>query len=318
MNNRKHQSLIIILISLLTSVNIIAQTNTKIKWIKAVDSASFSPRSMHQVVVFKNKLYLIEGKDGTGNKNDVWNSEDGIHWSLVKDHLNIPIDYMSAVVVFNDKLWMNANKDIWNSSDGITWNKITTVSQLPRFGKSMVVFDNKIWLIAGWENDFKTDIWSSSDGLNWNKVQTTSCFSKRADQSVVVYNNKLWVIAGQSGPNKNDIWCTNDGIEWTFIANAPFAPRHSFQTVVYEDKIWVVSGFASDSAMQPIWFSDVWVSSDGKIWEEINSSAPFGGRHEHQTVVFNNRVWLIGGLMGKPSEAYENDIWYTESGILFK
>jgi hypothetical protein len=62
------------------------------------------------------------------------------------------------------------------------------------------------------------------------------------------------------------------------------------------------------------------------LWEEITSSAPWAPRDSGETFVFQNKIWLIGGLNGnnhvKENHLVEywntphfNDTWNTEDGI---
>ena len=40
----------------------------------------FSARGAAEVIEFKDKLWLIGGVNQGGVKNDVWSSEDSLHW----------------------------------------------------------------------------------------------------------------------------------------------------------------------------------------------------------------------------------------------
>ncbi len=45
----------------------------------------------------------------------------------------------------------------------------------------------------------------------------------------------------------------------------------------------------------------------GKLWKEITTAAPWNGRNGHQSVVFDNKIWVIGG-------GYKNDVWSSPDG----
>ena len=47
-------------------------------------------------------------------------------------------------------------------------------------------------------------------------------------------------------------------------------------------------------------------------WQEATSAAEFSGRFGHQLVVFDNKIWLIGG---HDSTGLKNDIWYSSDGL---
>lgn len=61
-------------------------------------------------------------------------------------------------------------------------------------------------------------------------------------------------------------------------------------------------------------------------WKELTASAPWSPRDSHETFVFQNKIWLIGGLNGNGlvdknhfiaywTAPHFNDIWNTEDGI---
>jgi dihydrofolate reductase len=308
--------------------NLQAQIDNNTGWKKAVDSAAFSPRAKHLLVLFKDKLWLIGGHDSNHNFNDVWYSDDGINWILAANKTGFEIKYGTKVFVFNEKLWLIIDNNIWNSPDGIQWEKVSTVASL--CAGEITVFDNKIWITGGAEviNPYladgklnparkviwKNDIWVSSDGIDWTKVKSQKSFSERCDHSLLVFKNKMWIVAGQSGPNKNDIWCSDDGINWEFICYSPFTARHVTQVVSFDNKLWVIGGFAMNNSGYPILLSDIWNSEDGRNWEQITNNAPFSTRQEHQVIIFKNKIWLIGGYSGTfNNRIYKNDIWYNDA-----
>jgi leucine-zipper-like transcriptional regulator 1 len=81
--------------------------------------------------------------------------------------------------------------------------------------------------------------------------------------------------------------------------------------LVYNNRMWILSGgtdCTQDGGVHP----DVWSSSDGANWTCANSSAPFGVRWESGSVVFQNKMWLIGGLS---TGGFKNDVWNSTDGI---
>jgi len=86
-------------------------------WELVCDSAPWHPRQYHDVAVFDNKLWVMEGyhKNG-GNRNDVWYSEDGKNWTEVSDTPWQP-RHAASVFVYDNGLWMvagnNMTPDVW-------------------------------------------------------------------------------------------------------------------------------------------------------------------------------------------------------------
>lgn len=62
--------------------------------------------------------------------------------------------------------------------------------------------------------------------------------------------------------------------------------------------------------------NDVWSSTDGITWTQETAAAGFSGRRKHQLVVFDNKLWLIGG-MGFPGfgGGPQNDVWSSADGV---
>ncbi len=54
--------------------------------------------------------------------------------------------------------------------------------------------------------------------------------------------------------------------------------------------------------------NDVWYSEDGVQWTQATASAAWTKRYKHTSVVFKNKMWVIGGN-------YLNDVWYSSDGI---
>src|SRR3989344_5435856 len=110
---------------------------------------------------------------------------------------------------------------------------------------------------------------------------------------------------------------------WEQVASeAHWGPRDAHAAVVYKDKLWLMGGINGDAAVKhqglvEYWKaphkSDVWVSDDGDNWRLVTDKAPGGGRRSIQVVVFQDRLWLMGGW--GPEVGYRNDIWSSEDGV---
>ncbi|MDF1763199.1 MAG: hypothetical protein P1U57_07310, partial [Oleibacter sp.] len=273
--------------------------------IDASNTADFSARLSHQTVSFpdpndnnKLKLWIVGGTSGAVASNDVRSSSDGVRWKLITDNAAFSARFDHQVVVFPDP--NDENK-------------------------------NKLWLIGGnTAEGFKNDIWSSTDGITWTEVNASSEFPVRSGHQVVVFPDpdtgaeKLWLIGGgnDSVPYLNDVWSSFDGITWTEVnASADFPARTFHQVVAFTDandgnnlKLWLLGGTNGSS------LNDVWKSSNGSIWEPVQSNTIFSERFAHQVVVYPNpdtgldNLWLIGG---DTSNGLINDVWSTADGALW-
>ncbi len=279
-------------------------------WKRVASSAGWSARGDHTSVVFNNKIWVIGGYDGR-RRNDVWSSSDGKTWTKETASAGWSARNGHASVVFNNKIWViggydgdllsNRKNDVWSSSDGKTWTKETaSAGWSTREYHTSVVFNNKIWVIGGYDPSRKNDVWSSSDGKTWTKETSSAGWSARNGHASVVFSNKIWVIGGFDGGRKNDVWSSSDGKAWTKeTSSAGWSARTAHTSVAFNNKIWVMGGVDDDDK------NDVWSSSDGKTWTKETSSAGWSARGDHTSVAFNNKIWVMGGLGG----GRKNDVW---------
>ena len=134
-------------------------------------------RGNPQVVVFKEKLWLIGGQ----GSSDIWNSPDGKVWTKVADESPWQDRYDYGAIAFDNLLWVfagrernprNAYNDVWFSPDGQHWIRQTNEAPWTRrSGNFSVVFDSKLFLYGGKHtghpDGFSGDIWTMQrDGQN--------------------------------------------------------------------------------------------------------------------------------------------------------
>ncbi len=87
-----------------------------VHWEQHVEHAPWTPRQYHEVAVFDDRMWVLEGYDGKGNRKDVWHSADGVTWQELPDTPWTP-RHAASVFVFDNALWMvagnNFEKDVW-------------------------------------------------------------------------------------------------------------------------------------------------------------------------------------------------------------
>lgn len=245
-------------------------------------------------------------------------------------------------IVFNNKLWLTGGTDfsvpltgnatfrneVYYSSDGINWRFATTQKNpwQERQGHGLGVFNNKMWILGGTVFKENTqpgvsinDIWASENGADWELISGNAPWAKRSFAKCVVFKNKLWLIGGypyytNDNGYFNDIWSTSDGENWTLETdNAPW-PANFNKIIVYDNKLWSVNEV---KAWEGITANEVWNSDDGRNWEQITDSIPFAPLlHGFETVVFDNKIWILGGSY-KGDDGYThptNSSWYSTNG----
>lgn len=180
-------------------------------WELIATNSNFPKRVFYKTVVFENKIWLAGGYDGQKHYNDLWNSEDGIHWQKAVEAAPWDKRNPAAFFVFRKHLWLigggvldqNAKQDVWRSKDGLNWELVTSRMHPEDFwGYSTVVYDDKIWLLGCNRNgNFTSEIMYSEDGKNWN--ETKAPWSPRGGVMACVSDNKILLTGGKYSKTEN-------------------------------------------------------------------------------------------------------------------
>ncbi|MEX0643425.1 MAG: hypothetical protein WD468_12025 [Pirellulales bacterium] len=193
------------------------------------------------------------------------------------------------------------------------------------------VFNNKMWIMGGWYDSFTTnelrDVWSSSDGVNWTQATAQAEWTHPQHPVSLVFDNKMWMIGGFQGgrlptaSQTSEVWSSADGATWTKATTAPWSARFGSGGAVFNDKMWIFGGtrFATPGGTaSAIAFHDVWSSTNGATWVKEVHEAPWSARGYEQVLVYNNKLWLLGGGNYRtPTATFEtnNDVWSSEDGV---
>lgn len=317
-----------------------------VNWTLETDGAAWSPRSEHASVVYNSRMWVIGGKTPTA-VNDVWSSTDGVNWSQETAAAAWSERHEHCVEVFNGEMWLlggsapgyglNGLKDVWTSTDGINWTQQADADWPERQQHFSVVHNGKLYIMGGVSGFlFKTDVWSH-DGNAWtleNSVAWTGTFAPRASSTAVSYNGSIYVIGGQSGHGSlaphhthGEAWSTTDGITWNAISTNSFLERGMHTAAVFNGRMWIFGGlsrqwnggiFGQGAPGEEV--NDVWSSTDGINWIEETKNGGYDewdARSGHTSLVFNNKLWLLGGAT-RDISAWEytlDCIWSTPDGM---
>jgi hypothetical protein len=261
-------------------------TISKYEWVNESNNSQFYPRDGAGAVVLNDEMFLIGG----------WNPT-----------------YFP----------LNTTNEIWKSSDGKNWELLTIAPFEPRHCFGSAVFNGKIWVLGGDQNQchFQPDVWSSEDGINWIQETDFAPWGERAVHMYSVFDDKLWVMGGQKttycGNNieayYNDVWNSVDGINWNLVTDsAQWQPRGQIEgNCVFNNQMWILGG----GTIWKDYFSDVWNSSDGENWTLIKEFSPWKKRQYHSIAVYDSAMWILGGHDGKGDL---NDVWFTPNGTDWK
>ncbi|MDI6840857.1 MAG: T9SS type A sorting domain-containing protein [bacterium] len=249
-----------------------------IRWYNATSAAGWSARSGHTSVVYDGKMWVIGGSEGWAKqmKNDVWWSMDGVTWIEATPSAEWSQRAHHASVVYNGKMWVMGGTDLNNP---------------PQYNRN--------------------DVWWSTDGVAWFQATANADWTGGDLFSATVFDGKMWILGGNdNGTVLYDVWYSTNGVNWTRAADFGGFVRNSNPLVEYDSKMWVLGGRGFlFSPPQFEYYNDVWYSPDGVSWTRDTQSAPWRKRWGHTSVMYNNRMWVLGG----DSVFCFNDVWYSDA-----
>jgi hypothetical protein len=170
------------------------------------------------------------------------------------------------------------------------WEQVTDAAAWPPCdGAGVLVFEDRMWLLGGWNPTIypmkcHNEVWNSRDGVLWNLVKP------------------------------------NTFLDTTFDTTQDWEGRHTAGYAVFNHKMWIVGG----DPLQGHYQFDVWNSADGEMWANVNQGhpVPWGPRALHYTLVFQEKIWVIGGQttpqFAPAKEVLYRDLWNTTDGIHWK
>lgn len=77
---------------------------------------------------------------------------------------------------------------------------------------------------------------------------------------------------------------------------------------MFKSNVWLMGGLTTSRRS-----NDVWYSRDGTVWSEATSSAEWPARQGHTSVVFDGRLWVIGGRNN--NNVRLSDVWHSTDGV---
>lgn len=250
-------------------------------------------------VVFQNRMYVI---GGASSPNAVWSSGDGIVWLTEAEGVfSGQGRYRSSALAFNGRMYLlggseavddfttgvSAGESVWSSVDGRNWiNAAPACVDCPSIGAAFVL-QGRMWFVAP-----GGVVYSSVDGTNWSVTNTS--ISVRPDFALV-FNGQAYVF-----DSDGSVWTTGDGTAWTRHAFqiGPVARWGSYRSgAVFDQRMWLFQ----DTAPSPGRVAGALYSYDGNRWEIVNvGCCRRVQRHANTVEVFQNHIWLLGGVINFP------------------
>lgn len=207
----------------------------------------------------------------------------------------------------------NYLNDVWASQEGVKYTELTTgtgsFSKRSNFG--MVVHDNRIFVIGGYNGSGMQDVWSSPDGNTWTQISASARFGARHDFMVYSYNGYIWVMGGYGTAFGvlRDCWNSRDGVNWNLVGSNNNLCRGGAAYCVYDNKMWFATGYGGvNSAL----LRDCWYTVDGSNFVQTESKLP-AVMYASMTK-FDSKMVLIGGDTTSRQSTASKNLWYSHNG----
>lgn len=303
------------------------------------------PREYASFTVYNNKLWYIGGSRvqvaipgppptfTRTAQNDVWSSNDGVAWTNVLAPGVAPFAarQQHAGFVLGNKLWVFGGQrlnggppgpppnDAWTTTDGMTWTKAAlNTFMVNSWLQGLVQETNRVTFIGGILRAYSNKAWTTTDGDNWTELRPFE-FAPNLLSRGAEFNGAMWVIGGNRADvfDTNEIWRSTDGLTWSKVnpVGQIFDPLDSHRLLVFNNRLWVLGGwdfFITDGGTETF-RNEVWSSADGVSWtKHTPNGTMWSPRAGHDAVVFNGKMWVIGGT---DSATRYNDVWSSVDGV---
>jgi len=126
--------------------------------------------------------------------------------------------------------------------------------------------------------------------------------------------------------SQHDIGSGYDGVlDFTLMsAGKSIKPRSGHASAIFDGALWVFGGYDPNvRGDQSPYLADVWRSEDGRTWTNVTDDAPWKGRRGHQVLVFNGKLYLVGGYRVQMKDGVAcggavNDVWRSADGVTWE
>ncbi|XP_002059045.3 leucine-zipper-like transcriptional regulator 1 homolog [Drosophila virilis] len=303
------------------------------QWTRMLECAEFvgAKRSKHTVVAYKDAMFVFGGDNGKNMLNDLirfgvkdksWGRACATGTPPAPRYHHSAVVAGSSMFIFGGYTGdIHSNSNLTNKNDlfeykflsamWVEW-KFSGRQPVPRSAHGAAVYDNKMWIYAGYDGNARlNDMWTlnlTGENHQWEEVEQqgdrppTCC-----NFPVAVARDAMYVFSGQSG-----LQITNSLFEfhfktrtWRRISNEPVlrgatsAPpsRRYGHTMVHHDRFLYVFGGSADSTLpNDLHCYDL----DSQVWSVIhpeqNSDVP-SGRVFHASAVIGDAMYIFGGTV---------------------
>ena len=305
-------------------------------------------RSNHTSVVYNGFLYVIGGLSSGGNLTSVQYAHvnaDGTvgSWSAAS---SLPatrlghssVQYNGYIYVIAGQVSGIVSTSVYYSAiaaDGSlgTWTATTSISIAARTGAAAGVYGGYLYIGSGYDAasaDFTDMAFAglNSDGTvgEW-RVSAQSIGTARDSCGSLAYNGYFYCVGGETAAasvlTSGSYFNLENGIiNSTFVSSTPTSipnTRFLFSSVAYNGFLYILGGcdtatdvYTCSAFLATVHYTTI--NSDGSTGSWTASTAFTTARYGHTSVVYNGRVYVIGGCSanaGNVCTTFKSDIQYA-------
>jgi len=234
-------------------------------------------KSYAETLLIKNKLYLIGGRN-TNNTNEYYYNSD------------------TLIGTINDK----GDIEEWNRSLSLFGNV---------YGTHTISIKNRIFIIGG---SYTTDVLAhisalilDKDGIIKNHYYYAGrLFEIVANGQIIAFKDKIHLLGGYKLENvyynhinfiqSSSIDDNGDIKHWTRKEFLPIELAH-FQAIIIGNKVFILGGLDNNRNTHSTIYMSI-INEDGTLSEFIEYSYLPEPLYDFETIVTDNRLYIIGGI----------------------
>jgi len=174
---------------------------------------------------------------------------------------------------------------------------------------TVIVHNNQFVMTNNWE------VWVSANGTTWNWVYDFPDDIDHCRCSTVLFNNTIYNIGGERETTPDNwqiaplVSYSTNGITWSMPSVTGLTNGIEQHTsVVFNGAIYTLGGMTRTLNQT----NAVWRSTNGTTWTQ-QTAPTWGARARHASVVYDNKIFVIGGTYNDGNSEYR-DVWSSTNG----
>ncbi|MDD5688349.1 MAG: fibronectin type III domain-containing protein [Elusimicrobia bacterium] len=282
-------------------------------------------RYYHAMVAWNGRLYVTGGKNGGTTVNTVYSASISTNGSIgswtIEANVLPAVRHSHAMSAWNGRLYVTGGDDgsggdapqttVYsapinaNGSVG-NWKVEPNALQSARYGHTMGIWNNKIYVVGGWGATYSDLVFSAS--INFDG--TVGVWSQETKQlpiafkyhAMSVYNGVLYVSGGYSGSGVLDtifiasITANGNVGTWSSVTALP-GKRCYHSMGAWNGTLYVIGGqdetFANKSTVFMIAVKSQSIFKESWVTESNNLSQGLSGL---AMATYNGRLYVVGGF----------------------